>query len=281
MVPSRNSAVIPVGMSQTGDVDEEVLAGGVANAGAVTRIGQYVLRPSNPHSESIHRFLSSLRAVGFDGASMPVGVDDDGRERLVFIDGDVPVPPYPAWAQSDRSLASVATLMRRFHEASRRFDPVGLTWSEEMADPEGGPIVCHNDVCLENVVFRDGIAIGLLDFDFAAPGRPLYDLVQFARMCVPVDDDLSAARLEWRPTDRPARLRLVADAYGLSFAERHELPGILAGSIARGGEFVRRRVEAGDPNFIQMWNEMGGMARFDRRRRWWAEHEEQFVKALS
>ncbi len=63
-----------------------------------------------------------------------------------------------------------------------------------MADPAGGRIVCHNDVCLENVVFRDGLAVGLLDFDFAAPGRPAYDLAQMARMCVPVDDDVSATR---------------------------------------------------------------------------------------
>ena len=84
-----------------------------------------------------------------------------------------------------------------------------------MADPGGGTLVCHNDVCLENVVFRDGEAIGLLDFDFAAPGRPTYDLAAFARMCVPVDDDLSAGRLGWGPVDRPARLRLVADTYGL------------------------------------------------------------------
>ena len=37
--------------------------------------------------------------------------------------------------------------------------------------------------------------------------------------------------------------------------------------LVRGGEFVRRKVEAGDPNFIKMWNELGGMERFDRRRR--------------
>jgi hypothetical protein len=257
------------------------MAGGVANAGAVTRIGDFVLRPSNPHTRSIHRFLSALRAAGFEGASPPVGVDGDGRERLRFIDGDVPLPPYPAWVQTDAALTSLARLMRRFHDAARSFDPAGCTWSEELADPERGPIVCHNDVCLENVVFRDGIAVGLLDFDFAAPGRPLYDLVQFARMCVPVDDDLSAARLGWTPADRLARLRLVADAYGLDLAERHELHRILSDSIAGGGEFVRRRVEAGDPNFIQMWNEMGGMERFDRRRRWWTEHEQQFLSALS
>ena len=99
-------------------------------------------------------------------------------------------------------------------------------------------------------------------------------------MCVPVDDDLSAERLGWLPADRPARLRLVADAYGLTVLQRHELLRILDDSIVRGGEFVRRRVEAGDPNFIRMWIDMGGTERFDRRRRWWAEHEEEFGKAL-
>jgi thiamine kinase-like enzyme len=44
------------------------------------------------------------------------------------------------------------------------------TWSSEMADPLGGELFCHNDVCLENVVFRDEVAVGLLDFDFAARG---------------------------------------------------------------------------------------------------------------
>ncbi|HEY8060973.1 MAG TPA: hypothetical protein VID94_19555, partial [Acidimicrobiales bacterium] len=82
-------------------MDEEVLAGGVANAGAVLRSGQHVLRPANPHSTSIHRFLVHLRAAGFDGASEPVGIDADGRERMVFIEGAVPVPPFPLWAQTD------------------------------------------------------------------------------------------------------------------------------------------------------------------------------------
>lgn len=61
-----------------------------------------------------------------------------------------------------------------------------------MADPAGGAVMCHNDVCLENVVFVGGVAVGLLDFDFCAPGRPVYDLAQLARMCVPVDDASTA-----------------------------------------------------------------------------------------
>jgi hypothetical protein len=151
-------------------VEEKQLTGGTANAGAVTRIGGHVLRPSTPHTRSIHQFLSSLRTAGFDGASEPVGLDVDGRERLVFLEGDVALVPYPEWAQSDRALGSIAMLMRRLHQAARSFDPAGCTWSREMADPAGGPIVCHNDVCLENVVFREGVAVGLLDFDFARLG---------------------------------------------------------------------------------------------------------------
>jgi thiamine kinase-like enzyme len=140
-----------------------------------------------------------------------------------------------------------------------------------MADPRGGPIVCHNDVCLENVVFRDGEAVALLDFDFAAPGRPEYDVAAFARMCVPVDDPTNAVRLGWGDVDRAARLRLVADEYGLDRAQRRLFLGCIDDAMEAAGEFVRRRVEAGDPNFIQMWEAMGGQERFDRRRAWWME----------
>jgi hypothetical protein len=265
---------------QTGVVDEQQLRGGVANAGGVVRVGDHVLRPSNSYSRSIHRFLLTLRDAGFEGASLPVGIDEDGRERLQFIEGDVPIPPFPAWAQSDAALASTTALLRELHGASRAFDPTGMAWSSEMADLAGGPIICHNDVCLENVVFRGGVAVGLLDFDFAAPGRPVYDLAQLARMCVPIDDEINAVRLGWEPADRPTRLRLVADAYGVDVDSRAQLLEILAESIARGGSFVRRRVEAGDPNFIKMWNEMGGRERFDRRRRWWAAHQSEFMAAL-
>jgi Phosphotransferase enzyme family len=261
-------------------VNEEQLAGGVANAGRVTRAGAHVLRPSGPQAPSVRDFLLSLRAAGFAGAPLPAGVAGDGRDRFVFIEGDVPLPPYPRWAQADAALTSVAVLMRRFHRASRSFDPSGGTWSPELADPAGGRVVCHNDVCLENVVFGDGAAVALLDFDFAAPGRPVYDLARFAFLCVPIDDEISAARLGWQPADKPARLRLIADTYGLDDAARHQLVEVLADLIARGGEFVRRRVEAGDPNFITMWRDIGGIERFDRRRRWWAAQRRDFAAAL-
>lgn len=85
--------------------DQELLHGGVANAGAVMRVGDLVVRPSNPHSTSIHRFLAALAEAGFVGASVPVGIDPDGRERLVFIFGDVAIPPYPRGCRATRRSA--------------------------------------------------------------------------------------------------------------------------------------------------------------------------------
>ena len=260
---------------------EEVLPGGVANAGAVIRSGQHVLRPSNPHSASIHRVLEALRAAGFDGASLPVGIEPDGRERLEFIVGDVPLPPYPEWAQSDDVLVSITELIKSLHDASQTVDLSADQWSNEMADPSGGPVFCHNDVCLENVVFRDSEAVGLIDFDFAAPGRRVFDLASFARMCVPIDDEINSAKNGWVPSDRPRRLRLVADSYGLNAVERSDLIDLLAASIAKGGEFVLRHVVAGEPGFVTMWDQMGGMERFDRRRGWWATARTAFEDAMS
>jgi len=153
--------------------------------------------------------------------------------------------------QSDTALASIARLLRRLRDAAREFDHRGLTWDDALADPVGRTVVCHNDVELSNVVFRDGIAVALLDFEFAAPGRPVYDLAQLARLCVPIDDDFDQARLGWRPADRPAQLRLVADAYGLDRNGRAELLTAMDDAIDRIEAAVRRRVDAGDPNTLR------------------------------
>jgi hypothetical protein len=261
-------------------VGEQPLEGGIANAGQVVRSGPHVLRPSTPHTGSIHAFLRAVRDSGFEGAPEPVGVDEDGRERLVFVEGEVPLVPYPDWSQTDDALASVARLLRGLHEAARGFDASGLTWADGLADPAGGSLVCHNDVAPDNVVFRDGVAVALLDFEFAAPGRAVYDLAHLARLWVPVEDEVDQERLSWQPADRPARLRVVADAYGLDRDGRAELLAAMDDAIARLEAAVRRSVAAGDPNTVAMWDRTGGGARYDRRRRWWNHQRGRFAAAL-
>jgi len=48
-----------------------------------------------------------------------------------------------------------------------------------------------------------------------------------------------------------------------------------------GGAFVRRRAEAGDPNFVRMLDAMGGMHRYERRWRWWETNRTAFAADLS
>lgn len=264
-------------------MDEEVLAGGVGNAGAVVRVGDHVLRPASGYSHAIHGLLGHLHDRGFGAVPKVVGIDPDGRERLVFIPGDVPVLPFPDWSLTDGALASTASLLRRYHDAVAEFaPPVGAVWSTEMADPTPGPhpVLCHNDVCPENVVFRDGVAVALLDFEFASPGRRSWDLAALASMCIPLDTREDAARTGRAHLDPFARLGAVAEGYGLDGPGRTELITAIAERFADAGAFVRRRVEAGEPAFIAMWDAMGGQERYDRRRDWFEDQRTAFAAAL-
>ena len=191
-----------------------------------------------------------------------------------------PSRPTRTGARPTPRSASLARLLRRLHDAARTFDPRGHTWDDRLADPAGGTLVCHNDVEPSNVVFRGGLAVALIDFEFAAPGRPGYDLAQLARLCVPIDDGVDQARLGWRPAGRPARLRLVADAYGLDADGRAELLTAMDDAIDRIEAAARRGVDAGDPNAIALWERTGGGERHQRRRRWWPDQHEQFAAAL-
>lgn len=140
--------------------------------------------------------------------------------------------------------------------------------------------MCHNDVEPSNVVFREGIAVALLDFEFAAPGRPVYDLAQLARVCVPIEDDVDQARMGWQPADRPARLRIVADAYGLDRAGRTDLLSAMDDAIDRIEAFARRSVVEGGPRFTETLAWTGGIEKYDRRRDWWKRHRDEFSAAL-
>lgn len=174
--------------------DGEALAGGMANAGAVFRRGALVERPAPRNAYALHPYLRALKEHGFDTAPIPVGLTADGREQLTFIPGDVALPPLPGWVLTEAALESVGRLLRRLHEASAAVAvDTRVEWPRDLADPEGGTMLCHNDVCPENVVFRDGQAAALIDFDLAAPGRPLWDVAMTARYWVPMLDAASAA----------------------------------------------------------------------------------------
>ena len=259
----------------------EALVGGMANAGAVFRRGALVERPAPRHARALHACLLALKEHGFDAAPAPVGLTADGREQLTFIPGDVALPPFPDWAMTNTALESVGSLLRRLHETSTVVAvDTHAEWPRDLADPEGGTMLCHNDVCPENVVFRDGHAVALIDFDLAAPGRAVWDLAMTARYWVPMLDPESAAALYPSGLDAPARLRTLADSYGLSAGDRAELPSVIEQATEVCRAFVTRRVADGDPVYRQALAERGGWERWDRLQTWLADHRTTFTAAL-
>lgn len=257
------------------------LPGGLANAGAVVRRGVAVRRPAPPHAAAVHAFLGELRATGFHGAPAPRRLSTDGWEELEFLHGDVAVRPYPWWAMGDAVLASVGRQLRRYHAAAARV-PVdrSVAWPADLADPEGGPILCHDDVCIENVVFRDREAVAFIDFDFAAPGRPVWDLAMAARYWVPMLDPDSAAVSGRDHLDPIRRLGVLVDAYDLDTAGRAGFLDVLDETMAVSRAFVARRVERGEPAFVEALAAHGGWERWDRMQRWLAANRRRFAQGL-
>ena len=258
--------------------DQEQLAGGLANAGNVVRVGEFVYRPAPANAATIHSLLDYLSDLSFT-APRPVSLDE-GQETLSYIPGAVPVAPYPDWAQSDEVLAAVGSLLREFHTATAGFvQPADAVWSQELADPRGGALVCHNDVCLENVVFQNGTAVALLDFDFAAPGRPVWDLVMTARFWVPLTSPAAAASLGWLEVDPFARARILADAYNLTMDDRRRFPAVLMEIEHIALQFVLTRIDRGERAFADSWFG-GGKERYALKMSWLERNLPRLGKAL-
>lgn len=182
---------------------------------------------------------------------------------------------------TETALASVGRLLRRLHEAGAEIAiDTSVRWPEDLADPRGGTTLCHNDVCPENVVFRNGRAAALIDFDLAAPGRPLWDLAMTARYWAPTTDPASRSASYPDGLDASARLRILADGYGLSHPERAELPGVIEQATEICRAFVARRVADGDPVYVQALAARGGWERWDRTQAWLAAQRDTFTTAL-
>lgn len=253
------------------------LLGGTANRGRVHRVGDTVRRPLRRTTPAVHALLQHLEDVGFDGAPRVLGIDDDGREVLSYIPGQAVTAPAPGWGLTDAALRSVGSLLRRFHDAVTGFDPLPHSWSASAPEPFAQGGITHNDPNLDNVVFRDGQAVALIDFDLAAPGDPVWDVAGTARLWAPLRDpsDVTDAR-----RDRPwERLRILVDAYGLDDADRDRLPAAVLGNHDWMTALVADGARRGVPGFAEYWTP-DAQERAARTRRWLAREADAMSGAL-
>jgi hypothetical protein len=255
---------------------EELLLGGTANAGLVTRVGDTVRRPLRPTSSSTRALLDHLERAGFAGAPRYLGTDERGREVLSYVPGAAVLKPYPDWALTDSALASVATLLRGYHDAVADFDSSAYEWAHPLPARFRGGIVCHNDPNLDNVIFADGQAVALIDFDLAAPGCAGWDLAGAARLWAPLEIDIDRPPVTGRSL---WRLRLFADAYGATTAQREQLLEAMVPCHDWCCQIVKDAVGFGHETFSRYWHG-GGSDTARQTRQWLATQTSSMREAL-
>ncbi len=155
---------------------EKPLEGG--NMTPVSRAGDQVFREAGPWTPTIQRLLAHLRDRGLEWVPEPQGWTKDGREALSYLKGKVPTYPLSDWVYDDAVLIQSARWLRELHDATADYSDPEATWRGVPRQPH--EVICHNDFAPYNMVFRDHELIGVIDWDFAAPGPRLWDLAYLA-----------------------------------------------------------------------------------------------------
>jgi hypothetical protein len=235
---------------------EPLIRDGVTHG--IVRIGDTVRRPLRPFSLTVQAYLAHLRDAGFAGAPLPFGVDEQGREVLSFVPGDVPPYPLPPETTGDDVLVALAGLIRALHEASAGWvPPPDAVWGGTPANTgritEHAELVSHRDYAPGNVVFRDGLPAALIDFDLAKPTSRLYDIANALWYWAPLRDprDRSPALTD---ADIPHRVAVFADAYGMTAQQRAGLAPLAVDMLGRYHQESRASAEL-DPVFRRLWED--------------------------
>lgn len=230
----------------TGEPEEALPSGGPTT---VTRVGATVRRPVRSWSAAVHWLLDRLAEAGVAGVPRFLGIDDNGREILDHLDGEVGHHPLPEQVRSDSALVSAARLLRTLHDATAgRPDVRSHDWMFPPVEPV--EVVCHGDFAPYNCVFVDGETVGVFDFDAAHPGPRHWDiayaLYRFAPLTSPANEEGFGD-----VTEQARRARLFLDTYGCTRAERAAAMAAVAPRLQALVDFMRTAAAAGDETFAR------------------------------
>ncbi len=171
------------------------LLGGQLTPGIV-RVGNTVRRRPKGHVAFVHDLLVFLEDQGFPFAPRFLGMDEQGREILSYLEGEI--WPDSSSGLSDDLLEQAARAIRRSHDA---------TAGSSLA--HGSEIVAHHELGPHNTIFQNGHLVGFIDWDDAAPGTRLRDLANAVYNYVDVS--------HWsnqEANEQARRIRLMCVAYG-------------------------------------------------------------------
>ena len=154
------------------------------------RVGDTIRRPTGPWTPTVHALLDHLARAGFHGAPRVLGIDEQEREMLSLLAGEVARRPWPHILHTYAGLITLAQMLRAYHTAAQTFVPgadaqwfvPGLQWMP-------GQIIRHGDLGPWNTIWANTQLVGFIDWDSIEPGTCLEDLAQLAWYCVPLRDD--------------------------------------------------------------------------------------------
>jgi Phosphotransferase enzyme family len=232
---------------------EMPLGGGNMSSGVV-RSGDTVRRPAGPWTPAVHALLAHLHDVGFRGAPRPLGIDERGREVLTFIPG---TPAWPAQfhlLDDDAQLRRAVRLIRDFHDAVTGFTPPPDARWQALTPADGDEIIAHRDLAPWNLVIGSR-QWAFIDWDTAAPGTRLWDLAYAMHGFAPL-----SANPAYQRADAGRRLRLIADAYGLTEQQRLDIIPLLGRRTQAMHAFLARQAAQGTQPWARLWQQGHGDA---------------------
>src|SRR5437868_6676408 len=96
-------------------------------AGEVILIGRAVHRRAGPWTPAVHDLLRHLEQVGFGGVPGALGTDEDGREVLTYVPGEVAHPrPSPSLRERVMACERPRSCRQSFTHAPLKDHPGGV-----------------------------------------------------------------------------------------------------------------------------------------------------------
>jgi aminoglycoside phosphotransferase (APT) family kinase protein len=207
---------------------------------------------------------------------------------LSYIDGEVAGRPRPPWIADETRLASIGRLVRAYDDAAASFTPPpGVLPDTAPAEPAGIPaapayppeLVGHVDITPENVIFRNGLAYALIDFDLAKLATRAEEMFNAMLWWAPLSDPRDVDPL-LRDVDVPQRVRILADEYGLSGTDRERIMEVGMLRTRRAWYLMKQRAETLGGGWQRMWDEGVGDV-IKRREAWLDRHAATLIAALT
>lgn len=193
----------------------------------------------------MRELLTTLRAAGL-GVPAWRGTDDQGRDVLDYLPGEVGHYPLSEAVRSDAALVSAARLLRRFHDASVPLVTRDLGW--QLPALPNAEVIVHGDYAPYNLVLSGDQVVGIFDLDYARPGPRTYDISSALHRFAPLSsgDDLWGTTVE-----RAARVRLFCESYGLDACTPPESVAAVVLRLLGHVSYMREEAAAGNEAFAR------------------------------